>query len=108
MGKKGVSEYNIAVFMSLIIGVVLLAFMILWVKGSEEKQQRERNTVLAAAGCLENNVCEKQAFNKACIHTTDQKNECGCRAWLGVESNEDCGAGKICKSLGGTNYGSCV
>ncbi len=105
---KGVTEYNIAMFMGFMIALVLLLLMLGWVKNSGEKQQRERNAILAAAGCLEKDACVSQATNKACVHTLEGTNECGCRSWFGIENNADCSTGQRCISAAGTNYGACT
>ncbi len=106
--KKGISEYNFALLMALVIALVMLAVYLGWIKGSGENMERERNQMVAAAGCLTKSDFCGNADNKACINTYDGKNECGCWAWLGVEANENCGPGKKCVSERGTNYGKCV
>ena len=104
---KGISEYTFAIFMGFFIALVLLALMWGWLMDTEEQSERERQKVISAAGCLADDRCEKQADNKACVHTIEGENECGCRAWLGIGENPDCAAGKTCVSPRGTNYGIC-
>jgi len=106
--KKGIAEYNLALLMALIIALALMALYLGWIKGSGENVERERNKLTSQAGCLVKSDFCGQTDNKACIHTYDGKNECGCRAWLGIDSNEDCAPGKKCVSdIRGTNYGKC-
>ncbi|MBI4167767.1 MAG: hypothetical protein HY515_02320 [Candidatus Aenigmarchaeota archaeon] len=105
--KKGISEYNLALLMALIVALVLLAFYLGWIKSSGENVERERNKIASQAGCLANDVCKTQDNNKACVYTYEGKNECGCRAWFGADSNADCATGKKCISPRGTNYGTC-
>lgn len=102
------SEYNFALMMALVIALVLLALYLGWIKSSGENVERDRNEIISAAGCLAKQDFCGNTDNKACVHTVEGKNECGCRAWKGIDNNEDCAAGKKCVSeIRGTNYGKC-
>ncbi|MBI2085151.1 MAG: hypothetical protein HYT71_01410 [Candidatus Aenigmarchaeota archaeon] len=104
----GIAEYNFALLMGLVIALVMLAVYLGWIKGSGENVERERNQMVAAAGCLADNSCAKLSSDKFCINTYEGKNECGCWAWMGIDGNAGCGPGKRCVSERGTNYGKCV
>jgi len=105
---KAITERTFAVFVGFIIALVLIYLMSEWVISSGESSERERNQIISAAGCLAENNCEHQASNKACIHTIDGENLCGCRSWKGIENNPDCASGQRCVSPRGANYGSCA
>ncbi len=108
--RKGISEIQLALLMSLVIALVLLFIYAGWITNTGKNIENDRNQIISAAGCLAKQGSCGTTDNKACIYTYDGKNECGCRAWLGVEGNEDCNkeAGKKCVSdIRGTNYGTC-
>lgn len=102
--RKGISEIQLALLMSLVIALVLLFIYAGWITRTGENVENDRNQIISAAGCLAKPGSCGSDNNKACIYTYDGKNECGCRAWLG---DADCSPSKKCVSERGTNYGNC-
>lgn len=107
---KGVSEYQIALVIAVVFLLALLAITMGWLKMSEEDTKDAVQTAGATAGCAnDESQCASNPQGSACVHdSVNDKNICGCRAWLGIENNPDCASGKKCDSARGTNYGTCA